>query len=187
MTLHPDILTDLVILYHAGEASQASRELLEKEAMQNPALAAALAARPRVIPPIETLPMIPEEEVLKRVRRHYLYRAVLAVCIALALLIALAVLRSQRPSPGSPRVSGDAPQSNPKATPWTEAMISQPEQQGSRTGYEEKGVSHHPGHLRGAEFTRQLTLPVDPQLTHRFRRRGKSSLFSGATSGNIIT
>jgi len=117
MTLHPDILTDLVILYHAGEASQASRELLEKEAMQNPALAAALAARPRVMPPIETAPMIPEREVLKRVRRHYLYRALLAICLALALLVVFAVLRNERPNPGSSRFSGDAPQTNTKATP----------------------------------------------------------------------
>ena len=117
MTLHPDILTDLVILYHAGEASQASRELLEKEAMQNPALAAALAARPRVMPPIETAPMIPEREVLKRVRQHYQYRALLAICLALALLVVFAVLRSERPNPGSSRFSGDAPQTNTKATP----------------------------------------------------------------------
>jgi len=117
MTLHPDILTDLVILYHAGEASQASRELLEEEAMQNPALAAALAARPRVMPPLETAPMIPEREVLKRVRRHYMYRALLAICLAVALLAVFAVLRSERPSRGSSRVSGDAPQSNTKATP----------------------------------------------------------------------
>jgi hypothetical protein len=117
MTLHPDILTDLVILYHAGEASQASRELLEKEAMQNPALATALAARPRVMPPIETAPMTLEREVLKRVRRHYLYRALVAICLALALLAVLAVLRSGRPNPRSSRFPGDAPQTNTKATP----------------------------------------------------------------------
>jgi hypothetical protein len=114
MSLHPDILTDLVILYHAGEASQASRELLEKEATQNPAIAAALAARPRIIPPIETAPVIPEREVLKRVRRHYFYRAILAICLALALLTILAVLRSEKPALGSSRVSGRAPQSNTK-------------------------------------------------------------------------
>jgi hypothetical protein len=117
MTLHPDVLTDLVILYHAGEASQASRELLEREALQNPALAAALAARPRVMLPIETAPMISEREVLKRVRRHYMYRALLAVCLAVALLAVFAVLRSERPSRGSSGVSGDAPESNTKAIP----------------------------------------------------------------------
>ena len=44
MTLHPDVLTDLVILYHAGEASQATRSLLETEAAANKELAAALRA-----------------------------------------------------------------------------------------------------------------------------------------------
>ena len=115
MTLHPDILTDLVILYHAGEASQASRELLEKEAMQNPALAAALAARPRAMPPMETAPIIPEREVLKRVRQHYRQRALLAICLV-ALVAIFAMLRSQSPSRESSRVSGGATQTNTKAT-----------------------------------------------------------------------
>jgi hypothetical protein len=117
MTLHPDVITDLVILYHAGEASQASRELLQKEALQNPALAAALAARPRVMPPIEMAPMILEREVLKRVRQHYLYRALLAICLALALIAIFAVVRTDRPTPGSSHVSGDTPPRNTKATP----------------------------------------------------------------------
>lgn len=117
MTLHSDVLTDLVILYHAGEASQASRELLEKEALQNPALAAALAARPRVMPPIETAPMIREREVLKRVRQHYLYRALLAIGLALALIVIFAVIRSEKPTLGSSRVSGDPPPKNTKASP----------------------------------------------------------------------
>jgi ferric-dicitrate binding protein FerR (iron transport regulator) len=117
MTLHPDVITDLVILYHAGEASQASRELLEKEAQQNPAIAAALAARPRIMQPIEAAPMIHEREVLKRVRRHYLYRAVLAICVALALIAIFAVIRSERPTLGSSHVSGGAPSKDTKATP----------------------------------------------------------------------
>ena len=117
MTLHPDVLTDLVILYHAGEASQASRELLEKESQQNPALAAALAARPRVMPPIEMAPMIREQEVLKRVRQHYLYRALLAICVALVLIAIFAVVRSQKPTLGSSHVSGEAPPKPTKATP----------------------------------------------------------------------
>jgi hypothetical protein len=119
MTLHPDVFTDLVILYHAGEASQASRELLEKEALQNPSLAAALAARPRVMPTIEMAPMIPEREVLKRVRQHYLYRALLAICLALALITIFAVVRTRtdRPTPGPPHVSGNTPPRNTKATP----------------------------------------------------------------------
>jgi hypothetical protein len=117
MTLHPDVLTDLVILYHAGEASQASRELLEKEALQNHALAAALAARPRVMPPIEMAPMIREQEVLKRVRQHYIYRALLAICLALVLIAIFALVRSERRTPGSSHVSGDAPPKTTKATP----------------------------------------------------------------------
>lgn len=116
MTLHPDVLTDLVILYHAGEASQASRELLEREALQNPALAAALSARPRVMPPIEMAPMIREREVLKRVRQHYRYRALLAICLALALIAIFALVRSNRPTLGSSHFSGDAPSKPAKAT-----------------------------------------------------------------------
>jgi branched-subunit amino acid ABC-type transport system permease component len=116
MTLHPDVLTDLVILYHAGEASQASRELLEKEALQNPAVAAALAARPRVMQPIEAAPMISEREVLKRVRRHYLYRALVAIGVALALITIFAIVRSERPTLGSSHLSGEAPSKTPKAT-----------------------------------------------------------------------
>jgi hypothetical protein len=97
MTLHPDVLTDLVILYHAGEASQASRELLAKEALQNPAVAAALATRPRVIPPIPAEPMISECEVLDRVRRHYLYQALTALGIILAFIAMFVFVRSVRP------------------------------------------------------------------------------------------
>ena len=43
MNLHPDVLTDLTILYHAGEASQASRTLLEDAA--NGAVAGRCARR----------------------------------------------------------------------------------------------------------------------------------------------
>ena len=117
MTLHPDVITDLVILYHAGEASQASRDLLEKEAQQNPAVAAALAARPRVMQPIEAAPMTQEREVLKKVRQHYMYRALIAVCIILALIALFGLVRSERPALGSSHVSGDAPSKNTKATP----------------------------------------------------------------------
>ena len=58
MTLHPDILTDLVILYHAGEASQATRDHLETEAATNPQVAQALAAPPR---PAAPLPLDPPD------------------------------------------------------------------------------------------------------------------------------
>lgn len=47
MNLHPDVLSDLTILYHAGEASTASRALLEDAAKSDARLAAALAAPPR--------------------------------------------------------------------------------------------------------------------------------------------
>jgi len=115
MTLHPDVITDLVILYHAGEASQASRDLLEKEAQQNPAVAAALAARPRIMQPIEVAPMFHEREALKKVRLHYMYRALIAIFIVLALIALYGLLRSERPALGSSHVSGDAPSKNTKA------------------------------------------------------------------------
>ena len=117
MTLHPDVITDLVILYHAGEASQASRELLEKEAQQNPTIAAALAAPPRVMQPIEVAPMIQELEVLNRVRRHYLYRALMAIGLVLAFIAMFSLVRAFRPAIGSSHVSGDAPSKDTKATP----------------------------------------------------------------------
>src|SRR5262245_25443611 len=93
MTLHPDVLTDLVILYHAGEASQASRELLEKEAQNNPVIAAALAAQPRMMQPINVEPKLDEREVLAKVRRHYLYNALTAVGIIVAFLAMFALVR----------------------------------------------------------------------------------------------
>ena len=43
MTLHPDILTELVILHHTGEAF---RKLLEEAAARNPRVAVALATPP---------------------------------------------------------------------------------------------------------------------------------------------
>ena len=109
MTLHPDVLTDLVILYHAGEASQASRELLENEAKSNPALAAALAAPPRVMQPIDAIPMTREQEALKRVRQHYLYRALIAVGLALALVAVFSFFLARKPTLGSSHVTGDVP------------------------------------------------------------------------------
>ena len=117
MTLHPDVITDLVILYHAGEALPASCELLEKEAQQNPAIAAALAARPRVMQPIEAAPMIQEREVLKRVRQHYMYRALIAIGLVLAFMVLFSLVRAFRPGLGSSPVSGDAPSNKTKVTP----------------------------------------------------------------------
>lgn len=107
-TLHPDVLTDLVILYHAGEASQASRDLLEKEATQNPALAAALAAHPRTLPPMAA-PVLHERETLRRVARHYRVRFLLAVSLALALIAAFTILRTAGWGAGSSRGIPTAP------------------------------------------------------------------------------
>ena len=89
MTLHPDIITDLVILYHAGEASQASRAFLEEEARRNAQVAAALAATPRAM---AVLPSggVDERRVLRKVRSRYLLIAFAAawclVLLALSLL-----------------------------------------------------------------------------------------------------
>lgn len=71
MTLHPDVLADLVILYHAGEASQASRALLENEASRNPQVAAALASTARTMAPMPTDPAPDARRVLRRVRLRY--------------------------------------------------------------------------------------------------------------------
>ena len=71
MTLHPDILTDLIILYHAGEAPQASRALLEEEAARNPQIAAALAATSPKPAPLPAYPAPDERKVLRRVRLRY--------------------------------------------------------------------------------------------------------------------
>jgi len=82
MTLHPDILTDLVILYHAGEASQATRELLETEAATNPGVAKALAAPPRPMAPLPPDPPNSLHVALREIRalfRRRLYFATGAV------------------------------------------------------------------------------------------------------------
>ena len=39
MTLHPDILDDLLVVFHAGEASEATRTLLEQRAVEDSAFA----------------------------------------------------------------------------------------------------------------------------------------------------
>ncbi len=94
MTLHPDIITDLVILYHAGEASQASRAFLEEEARRNAQVAAALAATPRAM---AALPNGPGDErrVLRKVGMRYLVVALgVAWCLALMLIALAAKLAS---------------------------------------------------------------------------------------------
>ncbi|MBM3764862.1 MAG: hypothetical protein FJW32_05680 [Acidobacteria bacterium] len=88
MTLHPDIITDLVILYHAGEASQATRKFLEEEAGRNAQVAAALAAAPRAV---AALPggAVDERRAFRKIRIRYVLLALGAAwCLAL-LIIAL--------------------------------------------------------------------------------------------------
>lgn len=95
MTLHPDILTDLVILYHAGEASQASRALLEQEAARNPQIAAALAARPMPMAPLPAELPSAERKVFRRVRLRYQALSFAAVwLLALVAVVALPRLAS---------------------------------------------------------------------------------------------
>jgi hypothetical protein len=71
MTLHPDVFADLLVLYHAGEASQASRALLEQEAARNPEIAAALTARSRTLPEFPASPALDERKVFRKVRLRY--------------------------------------------------------------------------------------------------------------------
>lgn len=90
MTLHPDVLTDLVVLYHVGEASQASRALLEEEATRNPQIAAALAAGPRPMAPLPVSSEIQEGKVLRKVRLRY--QVISFGAVWMLALIAIAVL-----------------------------------------------------------------------------------------------
>lgn len=71
MTLHPDIVTDLISLYHAGEASEATRALLEEEASRNPRTAAALAAIAPTTSPLPACPAPDERRVFRKVRLRY--------------------------------------------------------------------------------------------------------------------
>lgn len=102
MTLHPDVLTDLVILYHAGEASQATRVLLEAEAAANPQLAAALAAPPRQAAPLPAAPQDEGRLALREISRLYRHRNLLVAVIAALLLILISALRLQMDYPWLP-------------------------------------------------------------------------------------
>jgi hypothetical protein len=102
MTLHPDILTDLVILYHAGEASQATRNLLETEAAANPQLAAAIAAPPREAAPLPAAPQDAGRVALREIGRLYRHRNLLVAVIAALLLILISALRLQEDYPWLP-------------------------------------------------------------------------------------
>jgi hypothetical protein len=90
MTLHPDILTDLVILYHAGEASQASRALLEEEAARNPQIAAALAATPEAQPLLPVCSAPDERKVLRKIRLRY--QAISFAVVWTLILLSVALL-----------------------------------------------------------------------------------------------
>lgn len=102
MTLHPDVLTDLVILYHAGEASQATRSLLETEAATNPQLAAALAAPPRQVAPLPAAPQDTGRIALREISRLYRHRNLLVAVIAALLLILISALRLYKDYPWLP-------------------------------------------------------------------------------------
>ena len=102
MTLHPDVLTDLVILYHAGEASQATRSLLETEAAANKELAAALAAPPRQVAPLPAAPQDAGRVALREISRLYRHRNLLVAVIAALLLILISALRLQEDYPWLP-------------------------------------------------------------------------------------
>jgi hypothetical protein len=102
MTLHPDVLTDLVILYHAGEASQATRSLLETEAVTNPHLAAAIAAPPRQVAPLPAAPQDAGRVALREISRLYRHRNLLVAVIAALLLILISALRLQEDYPWLP-------------------------------------------------------------------------------------
>ena len=65
--------------------------------------------------------MIQEREVLKGFDST-LYRALLAICLAIALIAIFAVVRSDRPTVGSSHVSGDAPPKKYKGHFRTEVM-----------------------------------------------------------------
>lgn len=102
MTLHPDVLTDLVILYHAGEASQATRSLLEAEAVTNPPLAAALAAPPRQVAPLPAVPQDTGRIALREINRLYRHRNLLVAVVAALLLILISALRLYKDYPWLP-------------------------------------------------------------------------------------
>jgi len=91
MNLHPDVLTDLVILYHAGEASEASRALLEEEAARNPRIAAALQTMPRPA----ALPVQPpdlQRRAIGELNTALLIRLIFSVVLVSGALIFLAFI-----------------------------------------------------------------------------------------------
>jgi hypothetical protein len=91
MNLHPDVLTDLVILYHAGEASEASRALLEDEAKRNPRVAAALGMPPRPMAPLPVTPPDVHRRALHDINSALIVRLVFSVVAVATALILLAL------------------------------------------------------------------------------------------------
>jgi anti-sigma factor RsiW len=93
MTLHPDVLRDLLTLYLAGEASPATRELVEEHLARDPELArlASEAASEddrwtRAGRQVEVAPSV-EKAALETTRRTLRLRSMLlAVAITLTLL-----------------------------------------------------------------------------------------------------
>jgi len=92
MNLHPDVLTDLVILYHAGEASEASRALLEDEAKRNPRVASALLTMPRAVSPLPVHPPDVHRRALHDINRALYVRLIFSVVGVSAALIFLAMI-----------------------------------------------------------------------------------------------
>ncbi len=91
MNLHQDILTDLVILYHAGEASQATRALLEEEALTNSKLAAALKAPPRYQPALPEPPDDTQRIAIQHLRRYVYLRLIFVIAGMTCTLLVLAL------------------------------------------------------------------------------------------------
>ena len=59
--------------------------------------------------PIEAAPMIQEREVLKRVRLHYLYRALMAIGLVFAFIVMFSLVRALRPALSSSHVWATRP------------------------------------------------------------------------------
>lgn len=89
MSLHPDVLTDLVSLYHAHEASEATRALLEDEATRNPRIAEALALTPRPFHPLAVRTPDVHRRVIHDVRSAFRFRTIFAVWTIALLALAL--------------------------------------------------------------------------------------------------
>lgn len=97
MSLHPDVLTDLIILYHAHEASEATRALLEEEGTHNPRVAAALAATPQPFHPLAVHSPDMHRRVIHEIRGTFRFRMIFFLWT-----IALVVLALFKPPGATP-------------------------------------------------------------------------------------